>query len=746
MEKNEISFAHMSWTVSICLFLLLSCFCPSLTRTTLADVRIVANRGVVATDHGQCSKIGRDVLRDGGHAVDAAVAAALCLGVVSPASSGIGGGAFMLLRSADGKTEAYDMRETAPGLASENMYAGNAALKASGALSVAIPGELAGLEDAWKKYGKIPLKKLVTPSARIAKKGFKISPYLHMQMTKTESGIMADEGLRNIFTSNGSLLQSGDVCYNKQLFETLRMISMHGTKAFYNGSIGLNLVEDVKKAGGILGQDDLQNYRVKVREPVKVDVMGVEIFSMPPPSSGGAALSLILNILAQYEYSSNISDSLMTHRKIEALKNAFAVRMNLGDPDFVDVKNVMKDMLSQEFAAELRKTIFDNTTFNSSHYGGRWNQISDHGTSHISIVDEQRNVVSMTTTINGYFGSKFLSPTTGIILNNEMDDFSMPGNTSENVPPPAPADFIHPGKRPLSSMTPTIVLKDGQLKAVVGASGGSMIIAGTTEVLLNYLARGMDPLSSVVAPRFYHQLIPNVLQYENWTVPTGDHFEVPEETRADLEKKGHILQSLAGGTICQFVVQELNNKTESMQLIGVSDPRKGGFPAVSSRQDAPPAPRGQVLIARSGVVATKETTCSNIGKDVLVNGGHAVEAAVAAAFCLGVVDPPFSGLGGGGFMLVRQASGEAKVFDMTETAPKRASKDFFDHPDFHNLRLMRYLALEILLVLKVAREAYRVRVSQLTYGPTSLASVPLLVGPRHDIHPYMLLAEPPKSG
>ncbi|KAK6150465.1 hypothetical protein DH2020_015397 [Rehmannia glutinosa] len=583
----------MSWTVSICLFLLLSCFCPSLIRTTLADVRIVANHGVVATDHGQCSKIGRDVLRDGGHAVDAAVAAALCLGVVSPASSGIGGGAFMLVRSADGKTEAYDMRETAPGLASENMYAGNAALKASGALSVAIPGELAGLEDAWKNTAKFPGR---SSSHHLLESLKRIQDFA---MTKTESGIMADEGLRNIFTSNGSLLQSGDVCYNKQLSETLRMISMHGTKAFYNGSIGLNLVEDVKKSGGILGQDDLQNYRVKVREPVKVDVMGVEIFSMPPPSSGGAALSLILNILAQYEYSSNISDCLMTHRKIEALKNAFAVRMNLGDPDFVDVKNVMKDMLSQEFAAELRKAIFDNTTFNSSHYGGRWNQIHDHGTSHISIVDEQRNAVSMTTTINGYFGSKFLSPTTGIILNNEMDDFSMPGNTSENVPPPAPADFIHPGKRPLSSMTPTIVLKDGQLKAVVGASGGSMIIAGTTEVLLNYLARGMDPLSSVVAPRFYHQvttyltypgiyrggpmyeieLIPNVLQYENWTVPTGDHFEVPEETRADLEKKGHILQSLAGGTICQFVVQELNNKTESMQLIGVSDPRKGGFPA-----------------------------------------------------------------------------------------------------------------------------------------------------------------------
>ncbi|XP_011090593.1 gamma-glutamyltranspeptidase 1 isoform X3 [Sesamum indicum] len=570
----------MSWTVSLWLFLLFSSFfsCMSASEANQKSARAVARNGVVATDHGQCSTIGRDILRKGGHAVDAAVAAALCLGVVSPASSGIGGGAFMLVRSTDSKTEAYDMRETAPALAFENMYAGNAALKANGVLSVAVPGELAGLHYAWKKYGRIPWKRLVMPAARLAKNGFKISLYLHMQMMKTESGIRGDEGLRGVFTSNSSLLQPGDICYNEQLAKTLRTISRHGARALYKGPIGVRLVEDVKKAGGILTLEDLQNYQVKVREPVSVGFMGVEIFSMPPPSSGGAAMSLMLNILAQYKDLSDIPDSLMTHREIESLKNAFAVRMNLGDPDYVDIKNVMKDMLSKDFAARLRKSIFDNTTFNASHYGGRWNQIHDHGTSHISIVDRERNAVSMTTTINAYFGSKFLSPRTGILLNNEMDDFSMPENTSQNVPPPAPANFIHPGKRPLSSMTPAIVLKGAKLKAVAGASGGSLIIAGTTEVLLNHLARGMDPLSSVLAPRTYHQLIPNAVRYENWTVPTGEHFEVPAETRAALEKKGHVLESLAGGTICQFVVQELES-SKSGYLVAVSDPRKGGFPA-----------------------------------------------------------------------------------------------------------------------------------------------------------------------
>ncbi|AAF07391.1 putative gamma-glutamyltransferase (light chain II); 69213-70035 [Arabidopsis thaliana] len=191
--------------------------------------------------------------------------------------------------------------------------------------------------------------------------------------------------------------------------------------------------------------------------------------------------------------------------------------MNLGDPDFVDVSKVISDMLSTNFAQGLKKKINDNKTFDPNYYGGRWDQINDHGTSHLSIIDSERNVVSLTSTINSYFGALMLSPSTGIVLNNEMDDFSIPMKSSSNltVPPPAPANFIRPGKRPLSSMTPTIVLKDGKVKASVGASGGLYIIAGTTEVFLNYFFLKMDPLSSVLAPRIYHQLIPNIVSYEN---------------------------------------------------------------------------------------------------------------------------------------------------------------------------------------------------------------------------------------
>ncbi|KAL5756527.1 hypothetical protein ACOSQ2_021273 [Xanthoceras sorbifolium] len=543
---------------------------------------IVARHGVVATDDGRCSKIGMDVLRGGGHAVDASVATALCLGVVSPASSGIGGGAFMLVRLASGNTQALDMRETAPMQASQNMYAGNAALKKSGILSVAVPGELAGLHKAWKQHGKLPWERLVRPAEDLARRGFKVSPYLRMQMERTKSGILADKGLRDVFTLNGNLLQIGHICRNKKLSETLKVISKLGVKAFYNGSVGFNLVKDVQKAGGILTLKDLQRYEVKMREPISSNVMGLNVIGVPPPSAGGASMILMLNILAQYGASLGVSGALGIHRQIEALKHVFVMRMNLGDPDFVNLSKVLSDMLSPKFAETLKKAIYDNMTFDANHYGSRWNQIHDHGTSHVSIVDRKRNAVSMTNTVNAYFGAQILSPSTGIVLNNEMDDFSIPLNSSKNLPPPAPANFIRPGKRPLSSMSPTIVLKYGKLKAVLGASGGANIIAGTTEVLLNHFALGMDPFSSVMAPRVYHQLIPNTVFYENWTAVSGDHFEVAADIRASLKKKGHVLESIAGGTICQFIVQELESIKKNGgvgRLVGVSDPRKGGFPA-----------------------------------------------------------------------------------------------------------------------------------------------------------------------
>ncbi|CAD5330411.1 unnamed protein product [Arabidopsis thaliana] len=542
---------------------------------------IVKSRGAVATDDGRCSVIGMRVLREGGNAIDASVAAALCLGVVSPASSGIGGGAFTVVKIAGGKEIAYDSRETAPLRASENMYGGNVDLKKKGALSVGVPGEVAGLFTAWKQHGKLPWKRLVTPAEKLAE-GFKISRYLYMQMNATRSDILEDKGLSDLFVSNGELKKPGTICHNPKLALTLKLIGEYGPKAFYNGTVGVNLARDIKKSGGIITLKDLQSYRVKIKEPLSADILGYRVLGMPPPSSGGAAMMLVLNILSQYGIPSGVSGPLGIHRLIEALKHAFAVRMNLGDPDFTDVTKVVSDMLSPKFAKDLKSKINDQKTFDPKYYGGMWNQIDDHGTSHLSIIDRERNAVSMTSTINGYFGALMLSPSTGIVLNNEMDDFSIPMKSNGNldVPPPAPANFIRPGKRPLSSMSPTIVLKDGKVKAAVGASGGANIIAGTTEVYLNHFFLKMDPLSSVLAPRIYHQLIPNRASYENWTTVFNDHFEIPKATRVVLEKKGHVLSPIAGGTIAQFIVQESGeNSGGRSELVAVSDPRKGGFPS-----------------------------------------------------------------------------------------------------------------------------------------------------------------------
>ncbi|KAL1190312.1 Glutathione hydrolase 1 [Cardamine amara subsp. amara] len=571
----------MSLVRTATIVLLLIAFLQNGAAAQKRQQSIIKSRGAVATDDGRCSEIGMRVLRQRGNAIDASVAAALCLGVVSPASSGIGGGAFTVVKIAGGKEIAYDSRETAPLAATENMYGGNPNLKKKGALSVGVPGEVAGLFAAWKQHGKLPWKQLVSPAAKLAQ-GFKISKYLYMQMNATKDDILADKGLSELFVSNGELKKPGTICRNPKMALTLRQIGKYGPKAFYNGTVGINLARDIRKSGGIITLKDLQSYRVKVKEPLSADILGYRILGMPPPSSGGAAMMLVLNILAQYEIPSGVSGPLGVHRLVEALKHAFAVRMNLGDPDFTDVTKAVSDMLSPKFAQDLKRKINDNKTFDLKYYGGKWNQIDDHGTSHLSIVDRDRNAVSMTSTINGYFGALVLSPSTGIVLNNEMDDFSTPmkSNNNPDIPPPAPANFIRPGKRPLSSMSPTIVLKNGKVKAVVGASGGANIIAGTTEVYLNHFFLNMDPLSSVLAPRIYHQLIPNRVSYENWTTVFNDHFEIPKKTRVVLEKKGHVLTPLAGGTIAQFIVQESGeNSGGRSELVAVSDPRKGGFPS-----------------------------------------------------------------------------------------------------------------------------------------------------------------------
>ncbi|XP_009405839.2 glutathione hydrolase 3 [Musa acuminata AAA Group] len=554
--------------------------------------------GVVAADDWRCSEVGAAALRAGGHAVDAAVAAALCLGVVHPVSSGIGGGAFMVVRSADsGEAVAIDSRETAPIAASKNMYENDPTSKSKGALSMGIPGELAGLHTAWLKYGRLPWKDLLRPSITLARDGFLVVPYLADAIRTKEEDVLADPGLRAVLAPDGRLLQTNDTCYNPALANALEVISTEGPQAFYDGSIGERFIEDVRNAGGVATMEDLKEYRVKVTKAMVANAMGYTILGMPPPSSGTVGMSLVLNILGSYNSSSDGVEGLLgLHRLIEALKHMFGVRMNLGDPDFVDVEEYVSDMLSSSFAQTLQQKIDDSTTFDPSYYLARWSQLRDHGTSHLCVVDSDRNAVSLTTTVNWYFGARVMSPSTGIVLNNEMDDFSTPTEATPDRLPPAPANFIEPKKRPLSSMTPIIILKDDQLAGVVGASGGVNIIPAVVQVFLNHFILRMEPLKAVQHPRVFHTLIPNEVLYENFTAIDGEHIEFANEAKLFLEQRGHVLRSLSLGAVSQLVVHNLHERVPNMQrktdrkaknggavfhgrLIAVSDPRKDGSPA-----------------------------------------------------------------------------------------------------------------------------------------------------------------------
>ncbi|KAJ4835600.1 Gamma-glutamyltranspeptidase 3 [Turnera subulata] len=534
---------------------------------------VESDQGVVAAEDGRCSEIGASMLRQGGHAVDAAVATALS--------------------SSNSQAQAFDSRETAPLAATKDMYANNMENKYLGAISGGVPGEIAGLYEAWLRHGRLPWKTLFQPAIKLAKEGFVVSPFLAQALAKTKK-IENDRGMQQVFAPNGKVLEAGDTCYNVELGRSLEAIAEQGPQAFYSGTLGEKFVKDVREAGGILTMEDLKNYKVVITDAMEANLMGYTFYGMPPPSSGTLGLSLVLNILESYGSSNAATGNLGLHRLIEAMKHMLAVRMNLGDPRFVDITKYISEMLSPSYAKQFQKLILDNTTFPPEYYMSRWSQLRDHGTSHFCIVDAERNAVSMTTTVNYGFGAGVLSPSTGILLNDEMGDFSAPTELSPDKRPPSPANFIAPNKRPLSSMTPLIITKDNQLAGVIGGDGGLFIIEGVLQVFLNHFVLGMEPLAAVQSPRVYHELIPDVVSYENLTVINGEHIEVSRETRLFLKARGHQLKSKAEGAMIQFVVQSLQSRSDmghkdsgdysSNQifrgtLTAVSDPRKDGRPA-----------------------------------------------------------------------------------------------------------------------------------------------------------------------
>ena len=478
--------------------------------------------GMVAADHRLASQAGIEMLQRGGNAVDAAVATAFALGVVNPSSCGIGGGGFMLIYlGQSGRAVALDYRETAPAAATRDMFIRNGhavpALSLRGGLAVAVPGEVAGLAEALRRYGTLPLSTVMQPAIRYARDGFAVEKHLAEEIADTSAGLRADPVLaRNFLHPDGSPLRAGETVREPELAATLQRVADGGPDAFYHGAVAERIARSVHAAGGVLSEGDLAAYRPQWRLPLWGEHGDAQVITMPPPSSGGGVLLEILGILRHDDLGRLGRNSPQyVHLVAEAMQHAFADRAQFyGDPDFVRVP--LAELLAPANTAALRRRISPTRTLEPGAYGSRIGghaaAAADAGTSHFSVMDAEGNAVACTTTINTAFGSMVVAGDTGIILNNEMDDFSaQPGAPNVYGLIGNEANAIAPRKRPLSSMTPSIVTRGGQAILALGGSGGPLIISATTEVLLDVLDFDMDAATAVAAPRFHDQWTPAVL-------------------------------------------------------------------------------------------------------------------------------------------------------------------------------------------------------------------------------------------
>ncbi|KAJ1668314.1 hypothetical protein IW140_000382 [Coemansia sp. RSA 1813] len=528
---------------------------------------IAARNGVVATDEPRCSVIGVDTLRDGGSAVDAAIASALCIGVLQAHSSGIGGGGFMLVRPlANKRPVLVDFRETAGTAATEDMFISDIKLAQIGGLAVGVPGEIAGMYSAHRRFGRLPWNRLFEPSVKLARDGFTLSELVHNQLMNIETHVLSAPGFNTTYTDgHGRILKAGATVYRRELADTLEEIGDKGPSAFYSGHIAKSLVRAVQDNGGILTEADFNGYKSVDRRPVETFYHGRRVITGSPPTSGSILLNM-LNVLEGYTLARDGPTALNYHRIVETMKFGAAQRTFLGDPSFIDIAANVTHQIDKHFAAAIRANISDTQTFDVSHYDPEYDILNNHGTTHISVVDKDGVAVSLTSTVNLGFGSRVMDPVTGVILNDEMDDFSTTNKTNGFGLRPSPNNKIVRGKRPLSSTSATIIENNGQVELVLGGSGGSRILTAVLQVIVNVLDFGMRLDRAIDNPRLHHQLMPNLLKVDPL---------FPSSLTHALSAFGHEIAPLKHAS---SVVQAVHILPDGL-LHAVSDARKHGIAA-----------------------------------------------------------------------------------------------------------------------------------------------------------------------
>jgi gamma-glutamyltranspeptidase/glutathione hydrolase len=541
-----------------------------------SQVPVAAEHGMVVTAQHLASDVGVNVLKKGGNAVDAAVAVGYALAVVYPAAGNLGGGGFMTIQLADGRKTFLDFREKAPLAAKADMYLdkeGNVVKGASttGYLAVAVPGSVAGMEYALAKYGTMKRGEVIAPAIGLADRGFVLEQGDIDIFGTATADFRKDAPSAAIFLKKGEPFQVGDRFVQKDLANTLRRIARQGAAGFYQGPVAQAIVASSRAGGGILAQADLDQYKVREMAPVECDYRGLHIISAPPPSSGGVVICEILNVLEGYPLRDmGYRSAQSVHYQIEAMRHAYMDRNSyLGDPDFV--KNPLDRLLSKDYAASLRQVIAPDKPGISAEIKPGVAPHEGSNTTHYSIVDKDGNAVSVTYTLNDWFGAKVLAAGTGVMLNDEMDDFT----SKVGVPNlyglvQGQANSIAPGKTPLSSMSPTIVTRGGKTVMVVGTPGGSRIITAVLHTILNVVDYDMDLQEAVDAPRFHQQWLPETTNVER--------FALSPDTRKILEGMGHKFGNpQPANHIAAILVgaPSLNGKpVGNNRYYGANDPRK----------------------------------------------------------------------------------------------------------------------------------------------------------------------------